>query len=80
MLAILQQERNSQLDILCKLDNEDYVAVEIQVVKYNYWDNRALAYISSLYGNQLRRGDKWEDLKKVIGINILGGEDRNDAY
>ena len=80
MLAILQQERNSQLDILCKLDNGDYVAVEIQVVKYNYWDNRALTYISSLYGNQLRRGDKWEDLKKVIGINILGGEDRNDAY
>ena len=61
--AILQ-ERNSQLDILCKLKNGDYVAIEVQVAKHSYWDNRALAYISSVYGNQLRKSGKWKDLKK----------------
>jgi hypothetical protein len=32
--------------------------------------------VAAFYGNQLRRGDKkkWEQhIKKVIGINILGG-------
>ena len=43
-------------------------------VKVQYeWDRRAHAYLAAFYGNQLRRGSEWKDIRKVIGINILGG-------
>ncbi len=74
------KDRASQFDILCKLSNGDYTLVEIQVAKEDFWDERALAYIASIYGGQLQAGDKWKDLKKVIGINILGGGPKNIQY
>jgi len=74
------RERSSQIDILCRLSNGEYALVEIQVLKQDYWDERALAYIASIYGNQLQAGDKWKNLKKVIGINILGGGPKNIRY
>ena len=74
---ILPQERNSQLEFLCKLKNGDHVAVAVQIAKKENLDNRVLAYVSSVYGNQLQKGDKWGELKKVIGINILGGGEQD---
>jgi predicted transposase/invertase (TIGR01784 family) len=56
------------------LNNGDYALVEMQVMRENHWDRRALAYVSSFYGNQLAKGGNWKDLRKVIGINILGGD------
>lgn len=61
------------MDFVCKLDNNDFVMVEMQVLPYDYWDRRALAYVAALYGKQMREGSKWKDIKKVIGINVLGG-------
>jgi len=77
LLAILPQERNSQLDFLCKL-NGDHVAVAVQIDNLNYRDNRALGYISSAYQNRLRKDEDWEGLSRVIGINILGEGDWKD--
>lgn len=64
-------ERDSQIDFYCETD-EGYLTLEIQLVRQDYWDSRALAYVSSLYGNQLKKGARWHELKKVIGINLLG--------
>ena len=62
------------MDFVCSLDTGDYALIEMQVIPQDYWDRRALAYVAAFYGNQLRRGDKWEHhIRKVIGINILGG-------
>ena len=66
-------EYNGTMDFVCELDNGDYALVEMQVVPQSHWDERALAYVAAFYGNQLRQGDSWKNLKKVIGINILGG-------
>jgi hypothetical protein len=41
---------------------------------------RALVYVASFYGNQLRKGGDWEDTRKVIGINILGGDKSDQAH
>lgn len=65
---------NGTMDFVCQLETGEYALVETQVYPQNYWDQRALAYVAAFYGNQLRRGDAWHDLKKVIGINILAGE------
>lgn len=61
------------MDFVCKLDTGEYALVEMQVIPYDYWDQRALAYVAAFYGNQLRKGGAWHDIKRVIGINILGG-------
>jgi predicted transposase/invertase (TIGR01784 family) len=61
------------MDFVCRLDNDDYALVEMQVIPQDYWDRRALAYAAAFYGNQLARGEAWKHIRKVIGVNILGG-------
>ena len=65
-------ERDSKLDLVCKLDDGEFVLLEVQVITQDFWDSRALAYASAFYGNQLKQGHKWSDLKRVIAINFLG--------
>ena len=61
------------MDFVCQLSNGEYAMVEMQVIPYDYWDRRALAYVAAFYGRQMHEGAKWKDIKRVIGINILGG-------
>ena len=61
------------MDFVCKLSNGEYVMVEMQVIPYDSWDALALGYVAAFYGKQIREGDNWKDIKRVIGINILGG-------
>lgn len=65
---------DGKMDFVCELASGEYAMVEMQVVPHNNWDNRALAYVAALYGNQMVRGGEWEQLRKVICINILGGD------
>ncbi|MGN6671270.1 MAG: Rpn family recombination-promoting nuclease/putative transposase [Candidatus Nucleicultricaceae bacterium] len=65
--------RNSQVDLLCEVDVGYYVLVEMQVIPQDYWDKRALAYAASVYSRQLKEGQRWDEIKKVICINLLGG-------
>jgi hypothetical protein len=69
--AFPDQRYRSTVDFLCETDF-GYVTIEFQVAKQDYWDKRALAYIASIYGNQLRPGQDFEQLKPVIGVNLLG--------
>lgn len=64
---------NGTMDFVCELATGDYTMVEMQVIPQDYWDRRALAYVGSFYGNQLMRGEHFKHIRKVIGINILGG-------
>lgn len=73
-------DRNSQVDFLCQIDGGHYVIVEVQVSGQKFWDKRALAYASSIYTRQLKKGDGWYDLKKVICINLLGGGPHQEAW
>ena len=65
-------ERNSQLDVICRISDKTIAMVEVQVIPENYWDARALYYASGVYFNQLRRGGQYEHLTKVISIQLLG--------
>ena len=71
--SLPRPQYDGKMDFACVLSNGDYALVEMQVMRENHWDRRALAYVSSFYGNQLPKGGNWKDLQKVIGINILGG-------
>lgn len=61
----------STVDFLCETDF-GYVTIEFQVAKQDYWDKRALAYIASIYGNQLRPEKDYNQIQNVIGVNLLG--------
>lgn len=67
------QDKKAILDFACRLKNGDMVLVETQVRPQDYWDQRALAYASLRYSGQLLEGERWDQLKKVFSINILGG-------
>lgn len=64
---------DGKMDFVCRLDTGEYALVEMQVTPENEWDQRALAYVAAFYGNQLRKSSTWKDIRKVIGVNILGG-------
>jgi hypothetical protein len=69
-------ERDSLLDLLCKVDGGHFVLVEVQLQNQDHWDSRALADAAGFFGNQSKLGGKWQDLKQVIAVNILGKGNR----
>ncbi|MCP5322493.1 MAG: PD-(D/E)XK nuclease family transposase [Candidatus Paracaedibacteraceae bacterium] len=71
--AFPKMRYDGTMDFVCQLSTGGYAMVEMQVIPQNYWDNRALAYAAAFYGNQLFKGDEWKNIRRVIGINILGG-------
>jgi predicted transposase/invertase (TIGR01784 family) len=64
---------NGTMDFVCQMKDGDYAMIEMQVIPQDYWDRRALAYVGAFYGNQLTRGGQFKHIRRVIGINILGG-------
>jgi predicted transposase/invertase (TIGR01784 family) len=75
-----KQRFDGRMDFVCKLDTNEYALVEMQVISQDYWDRRALAYVAAFYGNQLSRGQAWKHIRKVIGVNILGGGKEDKAH
>jgi len=69
--AFPDQRHRSTVDFICKTAF-GYITIEFQVAKQDHWDKRALSYIASIFGNQLRTEDNYGDIKDVIGINLLG--------
>lgn len=72
-LAFPKVRYDGTMDFVCHLATGEYALVEMQVIPQDYWDQRALAYVAAFYGNQLSKGESWRHIRKVIGINILGG-------
>ena len=78
--AFPKMKYNSQMDFVCPTDQGEYALVDMQVLAEDKWDLRALAYIAAFYGNQLRKGGTWCDIRKVIGLNILGGGNGGEVH
>jgi len=78
--AFPQAKYNATMDFVCKTDNGEYALVEMQAQAQNHWDQRALAYVAAFYSNQVRKGGERKDIRKVIGINILGGGTNVQAH
>lgn len=70
----LPDERfDGSMDFVCEINDNEYVLIEMQVSPHDKWDHRALGYTAWYYGNQMKRGNEWGKIRKVIAINILGG-------
>ncbi|CAN2042669.1 transposase [Candidatus Magnetomoraceae bacterium gMMP-15] len=59
------------LDILAVDETDHKYDIEIQVRKYDYYPERALYYLTKMYSDQLDSGEKYDELKPVIGIHFL---------
>lgn len=64
-------EKSSILDIKAKGLDGTYFNIEIQITDEGDYDKRALYYWAKLYTEQLKKGDAYQSLCKVIGIHIL---------
>jgi len=78
--AFPKAKYNGTMDFVCKLESGDFSLVEMQVLPKDHWDKRALAYAAAFYGRQIVKGQHWSGIKKVYGINILGGGTRDQAH
>lgn len=60
---------HSVSDFLCETDS-GYVTIELQVSAQDYWDRRVLAYLSSIYGNQMTKD--YKQIQDIIGTYLSG--------
>ena len=66
-----KQDKLSILDIKAKGTCGKKFNIEIQITDAADYDKRALYYWAKLYTEQLRSGEDYSELEKVIGIHIL---------
>ena len=61
----------SILDVKASVDDKTFVNIELQVSRQNYIVERSMFYISRILSEQAVRGHDYDELKHVIGINLL---------
>ena len=61
----------SILDVKASVDDKTFVNIELQVSRQNYIVERSMFYISRIFSEQAVRGHDYDELKHVIGINLL---------
>ena len=66
-----KQDKLSILDIKAKGICGKKFNIEIQITDEADYDKRALYYWAKLYTEQLKSGEDYSELEKVIGIHIL---------
>lgn len=70
------------LDVLIELNDNTKINIEIQLIRYKYWDRRQLFYLAKMYTSDLKSGERYEKLNKCISISILDFnlDDRQDYH
>ncbi len=63
-------DKEYQLDIYVSLNNNTYINLEMQVINYNNWPLRSLAYLCRKFDN-LHRGDDYSIIKPIYQIGFL---------
>ena len=68
---IHQDEKQGILDVHLLLNDDTEIDIEIQLSKLDVWSDRALYYLSKMFGNQLSPGEGYRILYRCINISIL---------
>ena len=59
------------LDMRVCLKSGQQINMEMQVKKFDFWNERTLFYLSKMFAEQLRKGGSYEKLKKCVQVSIL---------
>ena len=70
----LKENKLGRLDIVAVLDDNAVVNIEVQILNLHDFIERSLYYWSGNYYNHLREGERYQNVKKTISINILNYE------
>ncbi len=62
------------LDVLVRINQEEYCNVEMQMIEKDRLIERILYYWSRIYGKNLKESDDYVNLKKTIGILLVNFE------
>lgn len=65
------QDKLGILDVVVKLKDGTHINLEMQVRYFEFWDERALFYLSRMFSGQLEYGDSYKKLGKCIHVSIL---------
>lgn len=68
---LTQDKKLSILDIKASVDDISFVDIEVQVARQNYMAKRSMYYLSRMYSEQMVKNQNYDELKPVIGINLL---------
>lgn len=68
------EEKGGRLDLQAELNSGIIVNVELQIRNEFNIEERTTAYSAKVMARNIERGTKYEDIKKVIMINILDYE------
>ena len=55
---------DGRMDFVCRLDTGEYALVETQIIRQDYWDRRALAYIAAFMDNKFVKVASGKILKR----------------
>lgn len=61
----------SILDIKASVDDITFINIELQVSRQNYIVERSMYYLSRIFSEQAMKKENYDELKPVIGINLL---------
>ena len=59
------------LDVRVRMKNGSQMDLEMQVAPFEFWNNRIIFYLSKMYTEQVKEGDKYKNLKPCIHVSIL---------
>lgn len=71
IVPLFEDDKLTRFDIFCITENGTQIDVEVQVVNKKNMERRTLFYWSQMYLMNLNKGEKYQDLKPAITINIL---------
>ena len=67
------------MDIKVKINNNEFIDIEVQINNVDNYRKRSLYYWSKLYGETIKKGESYYKLKKSIVINILDFDIINES-
>ena len=71
IVPLYEDDKLTRFDVFCVAEDGTQIDVEVQVVNKKNMERRTLFYWSQMYLMNLTKGEKYQDLKPAITINIL---------
>ena len=66
-----EDDKYGMLDVLVKLKDGTQMDFEMQMVYFEFWENRTLFYLGKMYTDQIKEGEDYDVLKKCIQVSIF---------
>ncbi len=66
-----EDDKQGILDVRILMNNDTEIDTEIQLAELKVWADRSLFYISKMYTEQIKQGQRYDMFKKCVSISIL---------